>query len=29
MVVACATTMVLYWSVGLLERWLVPWREER
>jgi NitT/TauT family transport system permease protein len=29
MVVACVTTMVLYWSVGLLERWLVPWREER
>jgi NitT/TauT family transport system permease protein len=29
MVVACATTMILYWSVGLLERWLVPWREER
>jgi NitT/TauT family transport system permease protein len=29
MVVVCATTMVLYWSVGLLERWLVPWREER
>jgi len=29
MVVACATTMLLYWSVALLERWLVPWREER
>jgi NitT/TauT family transport system permease protein len=29
MVVACAATMILYWTVGLLERWLVPWREER
>ena len=29
MVVACAATMVLYWGVSLLERWLVPWREER
>jgi NitT/TauT family transport system permease protein len=29
MVVACVATMVLYWGVGLLERWLVPWREER
>lgn len=29
MVVACGATMVLYWGVGLLERWLVPWREER
>lgn len=28
MVVACVATMILYWGVGLLERWLVPWREE-